>query len=453
MGWSQTVTTNEVNNRGGTAAPVVIPTPAPGDERMDASGAAKFAWDVVAVFGPLTRVQSARYMPSIAWNTREYRRWNGREVSTSAADGWAWTRAIDQAISKGWITESDGLLTVGEIPPDHRPVSRLEMRDVSNWAARDVAKPDGMVPALGGRAGLGDDAVKFLRSAKWREVRRKPDRAKRAALKASIERIGVLYPILVWSPPMSDEEIVIDGITRQEIVAEINAGRPKDRRITMLDPIHLSDRSAYEVVLARIEAELHGTSKDQSDDAFVKYLAKLEGIGLSHRQIGEYVGMTQAAVAMRLSRAKDVQRTAPPERDPRDHTEEFVRLRDQGYYQVDIARITGWSQPTVSNVLSEYDAQQADEQPSEPRAKIKRRQPRKKSEKPKKPNAAERIQPQVAEAMDRAEEEGVEISGTALKDELGVSRIAVREAIAREQGFRAALGRPAPHCGTCTCDK
>lgn len=338
-----------IDGGGGDAVPFIIPPPTSGDERMDASGAAKFAWDIVAVFGPLTRSESLRYMPSEAWAEREYKRWTGKAASSSgAADRWAWNRTLDQAVDKGWIVEVDGQLTAGEIPPDHQPLGRLEMRDISSWATREIVRPDDLF-----------DAVKFLMSAKWREIRRKPKPAKRAALKASIERIGVLYPALVWSMPMTNKEIVIDGVTRQEIVAEINAERPAAQQIVMPDPIHLTSRSAYEAVLARIEAELSGTSKDQSPEELDKYLVKLESLGLSHALIASFVGMTRAAVSNRLARAKELKRTPPPKRDPRDHTEEFVRLRDEGYYQVDIAGKTGWSQKSVSRVLREYDEQRA----------------------------------------------------------------------------------------------
>ena len=307
--------------------------------------AVKVLWDLALIHGPASRADLHRHRPVISWNYREYVRWHPEakgdhsDAILRTADRWAFDRAIDRSLERGWLVEQDGLLSVGTLPPEHVPLSTKSL-DTVRHELLDMESKEAMA----------------VLTAKTNKSRMKPTREGRALLARSLRERGQLEPIVVWKPHPTvwKDEIIVNGATRSEILAEMGV-EPVKR---YLPP----ETTAAEVLLMRIEFEVAATSKDVSRAGRDAYIEQLAAEGVSQKDISKAVGLSLARVGQLLSATKAdfSRRQGGPDSTA---VARFVALRDAGFPLRDIADDTQWSKDTVAKYLAIYDADLPKENP------------------------------------------------------------------------------------------
>lgn len=317
-----------------------LPPPMPeGEEGFDPSnlGPVKQLWDVALAYGPLSRAEAHKHRPVTSWNYREYVRWHPKVAGDTSmstmmkADKWSWDRAIDLSLERGWIIlDEKGLLTVGIIPPNHKPMATKSLATVQ-------AELDG---------GSTEIAMKIL-TAKVNHARMRPQTAAKNALKKDLQARGQLQPIKVWkpSPMVHEHEIIVDGVTRAALLEELGIEPWK---------VYLpEDVTPTEVLLQRISHEMNSTTKDTTTEARDAYIAQLAELGFPADKIAKQVDLTRRRVEQILSASETHFVRGHPSADD---VAEFVLMRDAGWHIRDIAERTQWGKSTVSKYLAAHDA-------------------------------------------------------------------------------------------------
>lgn len=309
------------------------PEPVPESVTIEPVPFGRQLWDLVTLLGPLTPIElrlQARFPLGETW--REYIRWNNLSHNTKAnqellrkADQEYFDRALQQAIERGWLVLERGKVKADVCPPEHTP-----------------GKTIGNERALRSKANGNDERMAYELLINKKSAARHLDISRRAELRKSLKAVGQMYPILRWQP-FGNEPIIIDGVTRQELLLDI--GVPDDE-IRYED---LGAMTAVEALQRRIELELNSTSKDLRDEARNKYIADLAAVGFTQQQIAKLVAVSQQRVSKILSPLQpELYRRQPTSKV----VAEFEALSAGGWNLRAIAEKTGWSKDTVQRYLT-----------------------------------------------------------------------------------------------------
>jgi transposase len=297
-------------------------------------------WDRVAIFGPIS--DNDIYMGLVFASGGSWRAYLRMHPGTDPkayekdanllhdANRWHMDQEIAFGLDNEYLKrDAAGLLTIGSCPPEHTALQSVG----GESGVSSVIMKEGNSKAL-----------ETLR-AKTNPARRKPDRAKKALLKKSLETVGQLDPIRMWQPPnMGADPIVINGQTRKELLESMGI----EPRIEWLP----ARTTATEALLQRIHHEVYVTSKDQSESARDAYIAQLAAEGWSQEKIASEVGVSQKTVSKVLAKVSDNQAPTSP-------TEEeiirWVAYNDAGWSYRDIATfLTGWGKSTIERYADRY---------------------------------------------------------------------------------------------------
>jgi transcriptional regulator with XRE-family HTH domain len=332
-------------------APPPPPDVVPESETMEPIPYARKLWDLVVLFDGLSEgeLRSKAPMPmGEPW--REYVRWNfgGREPTRTKealleADRQYFDRGLIHGLERGWLIRKGHKIVAGDPPPQHAPLSTLGTQ--RSMRAHYLADTEAQ-------------CLNLLRTGKARHTK-----LSKTALRKSLRTIGQQYEIIRWSPGMGHDPIIVDGVTRFEILTKDMGKAEADIHFRELP----STMTAAEVMQYRIELELNSTSKDQSTEARNDYIAALAAGGIVQSEIAKLVALSQNRVSEILSTVSgDRYRAQTPDDDD---VAEFKRLAAGGWNQRAIAERTGWSQRTVSNYLAGLRAVRPLEEPQPTTAK------------------------------------------------------------------------------------
>ena len=204
-------------NPEGTASPSPPPPLSVESATVSPIPLGRHLWDLLAVHGSLPRHElfhKAAIPIGEPW--REYVRWNGLQGKKptprdlEVADRFYFDHAVTQSLRRGWLLEhSDGTLTAGECPPEHRALSTV-------GGVHDDGQPN--VEALSRRM-IGDEdrkALDLLRH-KANPARRKRFKRRVDALRQSLLDVGQINDIVCWHPIGQPDPIFVDGQTRHEL--------------------------------------------------------------------------------------------------------------------------------------------------------------------------------------------------------------------------------------------
>ena len=316
------------------AVPPPPPDVVPESETMEPTPYARKLWDLVVLFDGLTEAELRSKAPiPMGEPWREYVRWNygGKEPTRTSeallqADRQYFDRGLAHGVERGWLVRHGRKIVAGDPPPQHAPLSTLGTQ--RSMRARFMADTESR-------------CLELLRTGRARHTK-----LTKTALRKSLRSIGQVYPIIRWNPGMGHDPIIIDGVTRYEILTKDLGVDESDIRFEDLP----STMTAAEVMQYRIELELNSTSKDQTTDARNAYIADLAAEGIVQSEIAKLVALSQNRVSEILSTVSiDRYRGQTP---GADDVAEFEALADAGWNVRAIAERTGWSKSTVNNYLA-----------------------------------------------------------------------------------------------------
>jgi hypothetical protein len=332
-----------LTGRAGAASAAPAPPLSPEDAAFDLTPIARALWDLAAVYGPAPGPTLFAHFPATAINYREFVRFhpefsgNTSAMVTRRADRWMFDQTVERCVRNGWLIEADGQLAAHDVPPQHKPLATIggenRLRNILLDAANKLALE---VLAGNGQA-----------------VRKKASAAGRRRLIQSIEVVGQLEPIVVWSPPRITglPDIIVDGVVRQEVLIglgiepkarPIGTGRGNDRELT-----------AAEVLLMRIESDEVNTAKTITRGEHEEYLAQLTKAGVRKAELIDAIRGADQRIA-------ELHRMVPPEgaraKPTNVEVDRIVALCRAGWEIRDIATETGWSMAVVEANIKTADS-------------------------------------------------------------------------------------------------
>jgi ParB-like chromosome segregation protein Spo0J len=301
-------------------------------------------WDGVALHQPLSLADIVRrdFVGNYAATWREYERFHeGVTIADaprldSEARRWQSLRLLDRALANGWMTETDGLITLAAVPPGHTPLATEGGMDAIQRRAD-----------LGNLPGVDDrDIVRVLMSKN--ELRREPKPTDVRRLRASIEQFGQLAPILVWAGKAKDADghnrdirFVVDGQTRLDILTDLG----------LLAEVRHLGGSPLRAILMRIDCEV--AQKGMDEVGRKRYLKDLDDIGWSPARIAERIEASKAAVSRVQTGIPRVRITA----ETPEYRDRVIELHTAGWPALDIGQEAG-STATVNRIIGAWRVEQ-----------------------------------------------------------------------------------------------
>ena len=283
-------------------------------------------FDVLVTFGPLSRASLLASCTDAIGSAAK--RGARQHMDLRDAQREYVNEAIDHGLERGWLALAEkGEITYAACPPGRVPLGEVAFggrtREERARIAYDMLAKDDLRKA------------RDLLASGW--IRRSPLSASIAALRASLERHGLITPIIRWRPSGGDP-IIIDGNLRDELCRSLGI-EPRYDDLPSLS-------NALDALGVRMVSESMPSTKtrDRKDDAEA-FAVQCGAHGVSLDSVADAIDARAGAVREIVERAKAIPdgRSKPDDAD----VDEFARMRDDGESLRVISVRTGFTQDTV----------------------------------------------------------------------------------------------------------